>query len=132
MAMYQEVFTSDVDSVKIVGEDTTTINPILSKLSSPYDWNKERKNWKRDPFAVPRIETVVIKPKIVRQKRIDESAGLTLNGIIQVDHRKKAMINGRLYEIGSLVNDLLLVDIETNYVIVRSSFRSYTLYLKNH
>ncbi len=119
-------------------QDTTSIrspvpdaeNPILVEIATEYNWEREQKDWQRNPFAP--IETkVTIRNSTLQKKSIkNEAEGLIVNGIIQVNNTRKALINGNLYNIGSTLKNLTIIKIESNSVTLSSPYRTYTLFLK--
>lgn len=129
VSRYQNLIKALEDSVLAAEEDTSSVNPILAKLSAKYNWNEEQKNWQRNPF-VPR--KVNIKPKVVKTKKlvINEARGLLLSGIIQKGSIKKALINGQLYKRGDRVRNLIIVEIGKKHVTLRGFKNKYNLYLK--
>ncbi|MBD3289457.1 hypothetical protein GF337_11695 [candidate division KSB1 bacterium] len=119
-----------VDTTAIQKLASDAENPILAKLESEYDWEFEKHKWQRNPFKPYKPRVKMEAPKKRRRIVINEAAGLKLNGIIQVKNKRKALINGKIYTVGSSIRNLRIKSINKNSVILKSKVRTYILVLK--
>ncbi|MBD3290215.1 hypothetical protein GF337_15520 [candidate division KSB1 bacterium] len=105
-------------------------NPILAELTSEYNWETEKKEWRRNPFESFESKVTARIPKSPKKTFVNEAAGLKLSGIIQVKNTRKALINGRLYTVGSSIENLKIIKIKSNSVTLKSTIRTYKLVLR--
>ena len=119
-------------------QDTTAVrstlpdneNPILVEITTEYKWEHEKKNWSRNPFEPIESKQKSMNSRPTQRIVRNETKGLTLTGIIEVNNKRKALINGVLYNIGSKLQNLEILKIEDNSVTLKSPSRTYTLFLK--
>ena len=127
---YREILSTVSDSSQVAQIDSSSTNPILASLQENYDWSTEKKKLERSPFLPGRIEVKIEKVKKPAPKPVNEIKGLDLTGIIQVGGKKKALVNGNLYEQGDRVGNLVIISIRAKHIILKSRFKIYTLNLK--
>jgi len=118
ISQYRSSIASKEKSVAIGEQDSVLIDSALSNLIAKGSADPDSAAWRRNPFQEPQ-QSVSLK---IENKNLQEKIpDLILTGIIQRGDKKKALINGMLYEMGAEIGDCHITEIGDKFVILRDA-----------
>ncbi|MFZ5515772.1 MAG: hypothetical protein ACOY90_04005 [Candidatus Zhuqueibacterota bacterium] len=132
LARYSALLNSVNDSTQVIQTDSVKANPILASIREGSPGIGENEAVGRNPFSPARAEVRVEKVRVEAPRPVSEIRGLKLTGIIHADGRKKALVNGLLYEEGDRIGALVISSIRTGEITLTGKTDVYTLHLKEN
>jgi len=132
LTRHRALLDSIRDSTQVIRADSLQANPILASIKDANPGDGEKTAVGRNPFSQARPEARVEKVRVAAPKPVSEIRGLKLTGIIQAGGKKKALVNGLLYEEGDRIGSLVITSIREGGISLTGKTDAYTLHLKEN
>lgn len=123
MRMFLTFLLMSVASLSLGGE-----KPVMpTSVSSHKVMSEDSLQWKRDPFAGNAHKNKLATNSNAAKKSVPTalSEDINLQGIMSVDNRYHALINGLVYKVGDSFGGWTILEISRYHVVVRKNKEKY-------
>jgi type II secretory pathway component PulC len=106
-------------------------SPDTVKVTNRTFVQKDRHQWKRDPFGLVPISQKIVKTA-KKEPEKDFAEDIQLIGIIKRDGRSYALINGKVYSKDDRIGDIVIKEIRKHSVVLASGEKTEEISFKDY